>query len=222
MKKHTNVCYITHNGRLCFGGVAIQGNDLGLAFSESKNRFVKIMAKVDEIGTENAFDKLTLIYWLKDDAAVNYGSVKPNTLSALHGSEGYITITFDLGWTNTEEKIIDKFRMDMFTSSMSNAASSGDGWNCGIMWIKYIAFFDTKEEADSYEMALPTEVPATPTPEATVKPTPEKTVNVTVTPIKNDNKVNYTPIFLIAGVFVLAIIAVVLIIFIPKARKKDE
>lgn len=207
-----------------FGGVSLQGNELELPVSATKNRFFKMMVKVDEVGSENALDRFQVLFWYKGNASVVYASVPQNTLTPLSGSDGnYITVTFDLGWTNAEEKILDKFRMDMFTTSINKAANGIDGGICGYMWIKYIAFFDTQEEADAYEMVIPTEAPATPTPEATESVATQKPSTPTPKPITNNGKTkDKTPMVLIGAIVVLALVAVVLIVFIPKGRKKHE
>lgn len=213
-----------------YGGIAIIGKELELSVSSSKNRFLKMMVKTDEFGAENAFDKFSSLYWYKDEegeANVQYNPVSLTSLSALKGNTGYMTITIDLGWENEAETIIGTFRMEMFSSSLDKAASPTDGADCGFIYIKYIGFFDTQEEADQYDMVLPTAVPATPVPEATEalaitpKATGKITDTATVTPDTDASQQEFPVVpALVGGIFAAAAIAIVLIIVIPKVRKR--
>ena len=212
-----------------FGGISIQGNELKLPATSTQNRFLKMMVQVDEVGRENAFDNLSVYYWLEDDPkdpdhARSIGLPK-NSLSDIKGSKGYITITLDLGWTNEEEMTVDSFRLDMFSSSLQKASNSTDGAHCGDIYVKYIGFFDTQEAADNYEMVIPTNAPETPTPEPkeTEKPTPTATQEPGNISNNNGSQVgvSYIGILIIGvgGIVALAVIAIILIIVIPNRRR---
>ncbi len=210
-----------------FGGVAIQGTELALQSSKGTNRFLKMMVKVDEEGALNEFDKLQVLYWYKNDATVHYSSVPLNSLSAIKGSTEYITITIDLDYKNEENKEIEKFRMDMFSSSLGKTANPTDGQLCGKIFFKYIAFFDTKEEADAYEMVMPTKEPATPTPEKSATPNVTAKADATIKPFKTDvymskttKSYSFVSLILIGAVLLAAAVVIILIITIPKGRNK--
>lgn len=217
-----------------YGGVSIQGSELELMVSSSQKRFLKMMVRTDEVGAQNAFDNFAAYYWYDTDAkdpnSAHAIDLPRDSVVAISGSEEYITLILDLGWTNEQEKKVEQFRMDIFSSSIDKAAVPQDGGHCGEIYIRYIGFFDTREEAENYELVLPTEVPSTPTPEPseTEEPTstPKQTQQTTATnkpgsKDKNDNAESGSMVgIIIGGIVVLAVVAVVLIIVIPKGRKK--
>lgn len=161
-----------------FGGVSIQVKDQEVKISATKNRFLKIMVRVDDLGSQNAFDKFAAIYWLKGDGSPKYASVPADGIKSLNGTTEYKTFIFDLNW-GEEEKTIERFRMDMFTSSIDKAAVNTDGSSCGKMYIKYIAFFDTREDAENYDPFTP-EPTTEPTTEPETEPSPETGVPVAI------------------------------------------
>ncbi len=164
-----------------FGGISIKIHDTEMKISSTKNRFLKIMIRVDETGSQNAFDKLVAYYWYAGDPdtpldAKQASNIPVNGLTSLHGKTEYITFVWDLGW-GEDEKTIDRFRLDMFSSSIDKAATSEEGYKCGKLYIKYIGFFDTKEQADNYDPFAPE-----PTTEPTEEPTPEPTTEPATPP----------------------------------------
>lgn len=137
-----------------FGGVAIKGIELGLPVSPTRNRFMVISLIPDEICAENAFDNLMLIYYKTGSETVYYGtgegSVDPKALAGIHGAstDDFTQVIVDLAWE--EEFSLDTLRLDMFSSSLGVASSDADGAFCGNLYIRYIAFFDTREAAESF------------------------------------------------------------------------
>ena len=140
-----------------FGGVAIKGVDLDITVSPDKNRYIVISVMPDEICTENAFDLLKVIYYKTESEEVLFGTSKNNALEAIHGasSEDFTKIIVDLAWE--EEFSLGTLRLDMFSSALEKASSDADGADCGMLYINYIAFFDTLEAAESFKYPAETE-----------------------------------------------------------------
>ncbi|NLN03339.1 MAG: hypothetical protein GX166_00725 [Clostridiaceae bacterium] len=211
-----------------YGGVSIQGTDLTLNVSSTKKRYLKMIVRVDEIGAQNAFDNFVAYYWYdtdsKDPNSARYINLPKNCAQAISGAEEYITLVLDLGWANEEEKLVTQFRMDIFSSTMDKTAVPTDGARCGEIYIRYIGFFDTMEEAENYELVLPTEVPKTPTPEPseTEQPKQTETTKPAATSGKqqNNDKSGMESMIgiVIGGIVLLAAVAIILIIVLPKRR----
>lgn len=212
-----------------YGGVSIQGNELDLDVSSTQKRFLKMMVRVDEVGAQNAFDNFSAYYWYdedpKDPNSAHYVDLPKDCATAISGAEEYITLIFDLGWENETVEKVTQFRLDIFTASMDKAAVQTDGAHCGEIFIRYIGFFDTMEDAENFEIVLPTEVPKTPTPEPSETEQPKQTA--TTKPVTTsgkqdkDDKSDMESMvgIVIGGVVVLAVVAIILIVVLPKRRK---
>lgn len=206
-----------------FGGVSIQAKDLDLPFSSSQNRFLKLRLKTDDLGKENAFDHVRVIYWLKGSADPSFANIKNNFMAGLLTDEDYIDIILDLGWKNENDQLMDTLRLDFFCSSIDKAASNIDGAACGFLYFRYIGLFDSQEEALAYELVLPTLEPTKePTPVADKSQEPEPTKEIKEEDKKEEKDENKKPIafILIASILVIAVIIIGLIVFLPKKGVK--
>ncbi len=222
-----------------YGGASLMGKALNMPVSAQKNRYMVINVMPDSIATWNEFDKFLGIYWKTNDTTVYFQENVPTAFSVLHDAEPdvYHKIIVDLAWE--EEFIVDVLRLDMF-STPEGAADSTDGYNCGNLFIEYIAFFDTYEQASAFTYSMTedatTNPPVDTTPTEEVSNTPEATTQITeptttqtpdVLPTQDvdadtpSQDVEKSPVVgIIIGIVVALAVAVVVIVFITKPKKK--
>lgn len=202
-----------------FGGAAIKGERLNVKVSPEKNRYAVISIKTDGTSGENAYDALTVIYWKSGDGNPYWTTTPKDAAAAIHGasSDGYTKIIIDLAWT--EEFLLETLRLDIMSSSIDAASSSVDGAPCGILYINYIALFDTKGEAEEFVYPAPPATddqtpdndPSSTTPPATGEQTPD---NGSTNPSTGKND-----IFVYAEV--TAVLAASCVLFTRKRKKAD-
>lgn len=115
--------------------------------------------------------------------------------------------------------MLETLRLDIMSSSIDAASSSVDGAPCGILYINYIALFDTKGEAEEFVYPAPPATddqtpdndPSSTTPPATGEQTPD---NGSTNPSTGKND-----IFVYAEV--TAVLAASCVLFTRKRKKAD-
>ncbi|MBE7066626.1 MAG: hypothetical protein E7385_03635 [Ruminococcaceae bacterium] len=159
-----NMYNIAWAGR--YGATAFLFTGLNIEVGAEKNRYVVFEAAVDELAAKNCFDNLASLYlpaggdWAPTGASVD-------SLSSLHNATAleFQYIIIDLGWN--ADAVVDTLRFDVRASSLETSAdpTNDNAYNCGFLYLRSAAFFDTLDDAKTY--VDPSYVP---TPDDTTNP----------------------------------------------------
>lgn len=133
-----------------YGAAAFVIKGINIDASATKNRYMVMNVAVDSLASNNNFDNLQVLN-IAENGGVVFAEVAGDALSSLHGAaeKEFQYIIVDLAWTS--EIHLNDFRIEVKSSSLDKSADpSGDGHNCGFLYLRDISFFNTLDDAKSF------------------------------------------------------------------------